>query len=113
MSEIGTSSVWGRSRFYLLAARVLQRFTGSNSEEHLARLANPRSPSHQAVERALALLAERAPRRARIVELHLLRDVRMEELASILNLDQAEVRLHWRLGRAWLNRQLNRDFESE
>ncbi|HEX6882460.1 MAG TPA: ECF-type sigma factor [Planctomycetota bacterium] len=59
-----------------------------------------------AFDDALARLAERSPRLARVVELRYLGGMTVAETASALGVGIERVRDDWRFARAWLNREL-------
>ncbi|MEM7050532.1 MAG: ECF-type sigma factor [Acidobacteriota bacterium] len=54
------------------------------------------------LDEALDLLAERAPQRARMVELRFFAGLNKEEIASVLNISPATVSRWWKLSRVWL-----------
>ncbi len=58
------------------------------------------------LEDALALLGERSPRQAKVVELHFLGGLTLAETARALDVAHDTARREWRFARAWLNRAL-------
>jgi len=65
------------------------------------------------LERALAELAARDPRRARVVELRFFGGLSVAETARELEVSEDTVKRDWRLARAWLNRELGKDGAEE
>lgn len=63
----------------------------------------------EALERALARLAELDPRQARIVELRFFAGMSEEEVAASLSLSRRSVQLDWAHAKAWLKREVSRD----
>lgn len=59
------------------------------------------------VDEALARLAAKSPRQARIVELRYFGGLSVEEIAQILDLSPRSVKRDWSLARIWLFHQLN------
>jgi len=60
------------------------------------------------LEAALERLAERDARQARIVEMHVFGGMTQAEVAEVLGVSLTTVEDHWRIARAWLNRELSR-----
>lgn len=59
-----------------------------------------------ALDRALAELAEIAPRQARIIELRFFGGLTIREVATLLEISPATVKVDWSMARAWLFNQL-------
>jgi RNA polymerase sigma factor (TIGR02999 family) len=59
-----------------------------------------------ALEDALARLAERNERQARVVECRYFAGMSVEETATVLDISPATVKRDWTLARAWLNKEL-------
>lgn len=66
----------------------------------------------EALERALARLAELDPRQAKIVELRFFAGMKEEEVAASLAISRRSVQLDWAHAKAWLRRELLRDATS-
>ena len=60
------------------------------------------------LEEALEQLTERNERQARIVELRFFGGLTQREIADVLGVSETTVEDHWRIARAWLNRELSR-----
>ncbi|MFT7665064.1 MAG: DNA-directed RNA polymerase specialized sigma24 family protein [Planctomycetota bacterium] len=106
MNEPSTGSVLGRSHFFDLAARMLERLSRRGSPETEPRIKAVKPHRSSAMEATIAKLARLDKRRARIVELRFLFNVNMADIARMLDSDEQQVELEWRLGRAWINREL-------
>ncbi len=63
------------------------------------------------LEHALARLAERSERQARIVEMRFFAGSTIEEIAAVLELSARTVTDDWRVAKAWLKRELARGGE--
>jgi RNA polymerase sigma factor (TIGR02999 family) len=59
-----------------------------------------------ALDEALAALAARSPRQARVAEMRLFAGMLVAEVADVLGVSERTVKDDWRVGRAWLARQL-------
>jgi len=64
------------------------------------------------LDNALERLAQRAPERARIVEMRFFGGLTVEEIASVLDTSVSTVNREWRYSRAWLYRELEGGTES-
>ena len=62
-----------------------------------------------ALDDALELLAEQDPRRAQVIELRFFGGLSVEETAEVLKVSVETVMRDWRLARAWLRRELQRN----
>lgn len=60
-----------------------------------------------ALDEALALLGERYPEKAKIVELRFFGGLTGAEVASVLDMPSRTVDRHWQFARAWLFRELD------
>lgn len=58
------------------------------------------------LDEALAALAARSPRQARVAEMRLFAGMLVEEVAEALGVSERTVKDDWRVGRAWLAREL-------
>ncbi len=65
-------------------------------------------PELVALDEALEVLAEFAPRQSRIVEMRFFGGLTIDETAAVLGISPATVKLDWSLARAWLLRELGR-----
>jgi RNA polymerase sigma factor (TIGR02999 family) len=65
-----------------------------------------RSADFGALDDALNALAERAPRKARVVELRFFGGLSVEETAEVLGVSAITVMREWKSARAWLYREL-------
>jgi RNA polymerase sigma factor (sigma-70 family) len=59
-----------------------------------------------AVDEALAALAQLDPRKAQVIEMRFFGGLRVEETAEVLGVSPQTVMRDWKLGRAWLMREL-------
>lgn len=59
------------------------------------------------LDEALALLGERYPEKARIVELRFFGGLTIAEVSAVLDMPSRTVDRHWKFARAWLYRELN------
>ena len=76
-------------------------------EEHLI-AADTQAEEMEALDSALAKLAEVSPRLVRVVECRFFAGLSIEETAGALGISPASVKRDWALARAWLNRELAR-----
>jgi RNA polymerase sigma factor (TIGR02999 family) len=58
------------------------------------------------LDEALTALAERAPRKARVVELRFFGGLSVDETAEVLHVSAPTVMREWKSARAWLYREL-------
>ena len=118
-------SVQALSAAHLEAARRANYAQGPDADLHARVLADVRAGKivrHQVTipegatsetviellnaEEALTGLAERAPRKAKVVELRFFGGLENEEVAQVLGISLATVKRDWTLARAWLHRAL-------
>jgi RNA polymerase sigma factor (sigma-70 family) len=59
-----------------------------------------------ALDEALNRLAEFDPNKSKIVELRFFGGLKVEEVAEVLGIAPVTVMLHWRLARAWLQKEM-------
>lgn len=71
--------------------------------------AQDRSRDLVALDDALLELAERDPRKARIVELRFFGGLNLEEIAEVIDVAPITVSREWAKARAWLHREVTRD----
>jgi RNA polymerase sigma factor (TIGR02999 family) len=65
-----------------------------------------RSADLEALDGALAALAEDYPRRSQVVELRYFGGLTNEEIAEVLKVSPATIERDWRYARAWLHQKL-------
>jgi RNA polymerase sigma factor (TIGR02999 family) len=65
-----------------------------------------------AIDDALTALAEMDPRKAKVIELRFFGGLSVEETASVLKLSPQSVMRDWKLAKAWLLRELTRQYNS-
>jgi RNA polymerase sigma factor (sigma-70 family) len=65
-----------------------------------------------ALNEALEELARFDPRKSRVVELRVFGGLSVEEVAEAMNVAEITVRRDWKLGLAWLRRELESQGES-
>jgi RNA polymerase sigma factor (TIGR02999 family) len=61
-----------------------------------------------ALDEALASLAKRDPRKARVVELRFFGGLSVEETAELMRISPETVLRDWKMAKAWLRRELSR-----
>ena len=66
----------------------------------------PRSNDFVFLDDALNALAERAPRKARVVELRFFGGLSVDETAEVLRVSSITVMRKWKTAKAWLYREL-------
>jgi RNA polymerase sigma factor (TIGR02999 family) len=77
------------------------------SLEATAVLCPDRSNDFVALDDALKALAERAPRKARVVELRFFGGLSVDETADVLHVSSITVMREWKSAKAWLYRELS------
>jgi len=120
-----------RTHFFAISARIMRRIlvdagrarasvkrgghvervdhsTAVNLDLLPARSSDPGSELC-ALDDALNTLARMDPRRAQVVELRFFGGLTVEETGQVLNISAQTVMRDWKLARAWLTRELNRD----
>jgi len=121
MQEIDWQS---RSHFFAIAATLMRRILVDHARAHLAQkrglgwkaveiedavLVSPeRSEDIIALDDALQLLAQLDERQCRIVELRFFSGMSEEEAGQVLGISARTVKRDWRIAKAWLYNQLNR-----
>ena len=68
-----------------------------------------RGADFEALDEAVALLAQRDPRMARIVQLRFLAGFSVNEVADLLGVSERTVKADWSFAKAWLARQIEGD----
>jgi RNA polymerase sigma factor (TIGR02999 family) len=123
--KIDNVSWHDRVHFFAVAAQLMRRILvdiaradqahkrggGSVRVEHLDVDEIPTADSAGgadliALDAALSRLADLDPRRARVIELHVFAGLTHEEAAEILQVSPQSIKRDWRLGKAWLMREL-------
>ncbi|MGE0481461.1 MAG: ECF-type sigma factor [Phycisphaerae bacterium] len=111
-----------RNRFFVVAAiamrsilvdhvRARRRAKRGGGWRRITLHADPGAPDPadlpiEAIDAALARLAELDPRKARLVELRFFGGLTLEEAADVLELSRATASEDWRMARAWLYDEL-------
>ena len=114
----------GRKHFYAVAARLMRRILVDHAR---ARAAHKRGGDLRRVDlgesalvaaepaadmmdldAALKRLAERDPRKERVVELRFFAGLSVQEVADLLEVSADTVLRDWRLARSWLAREMDR-----
>jgi len=115
----------GRGHFYAIAARLMRRILVDHARSRDARkrggdarrvsldetaLVAP-EPEVDLIDldAALQKLAAQDPRKERVVELRFFAGLDVQEAADVLEVSPDTVMRDWRLARAWLARELERD----
>ncbi len=113
----------GRGHFFAAAAEAMRRILVERARRRLARkrrgrrcdldpdrLAAP-APDDEllALDEALTRLAERDPRKAKLVELRHFAGLTADEAAAVLGVSPATADRDWAFARAWLYRELRGD----
>lgn len=110
-----------RAHFFGVAARAMRQILVAHARQRQARkrggdvvmvpLDDPPAPTEapldlEALDEALARLAERDPLQARIVELRFFGGYTIEETAALVERSHATVSREWEIARMWLFREL-------
>jgi RNA polymerase sigma factor (TIGR02999 family) len=69
-------------------------------------LGTDRSDDFVSLDDALTALAERAPRKAKVVELRFFGGLSVDEIAEVLHVSPTTVMREWKSAKAWLYREL-------
>ncbi len=121
-----TDVVWeGRAHFFAVSARAMRqilvdyaraRQTAKRGGSRVrittmgfAACEPPRDIVLLDLHEALTRLAAMDPRQSQIVELRFFGGLKMEEVARVLGLSKSTVEREWRMARAWLTSQLERN----
>ncbi len=113
-----------RGQFLAVAATLMRRVLVSHARKRRAAkrggdaadlalddalgVSEARHPEIVALDDALQILAEFAPRQSRIVEMRFFGGLTIGETAAVLEVSPATVKLDWSLAKAWLLRELSR-----
>ena len=116
-----------RSHFFALASQLMRRILLDHARsqrrvkrggdaiplnlDDVAVLAPEKSAELVALDDALTRLAEFDPRKAKIVEMRFFGGLTVDEVAEALGIAPITVMLHWRLARAWLQREMRGEAE--
>ena len=111
-----------RAQFFSMAAQMMRRILvdaararGSDKRggrvlkvniEETAVLSPVPNPSILALDEALTLFSEVAPRQAKVVELRYFGGLTEEEIVAVLKISPRTVRRDWDIAKAWLWREL-------
>ncbi len=109
-----------RAQFFAIAARVMRRILVDHARGRKARPLGSKQVSLEAVEpamsekdvdvlavdEALGGLAERDPRKARIMEMRVFGGLTIEETAEVLDVSIGTVKNDYRFAKAWMVRRL-------
>ncbi len=120
---VGEDVNWtGRAHFIGIAANVMRRVLVDYARAHTAErragdmqrvefkddlaIAPERLDEVLIVDGALARLAEKSPRQAKVVELRYFGGLSVEQIAQVLDVAPRSVKRDWSLARIWLYREL-------
>ncbi len=114
-----------RAHFFGVAAEMMRRILIDHARSHQAakrgsggikvsldevlNLSEEKAADLLALDDALKALAEIDPQKSRIVELRFFGGLSNEETADVLGLGTATVTRQWRMAKAWLYHQLNKE----
>ena len=113
-----------RAHFFGIAAQAMRRILVDHARDRQAEkrgggsvklslddeldLSDKRASELIALDDALTTLAEMDPQKCRIVELRFFGGLSIEETAEVLDIGSATVIRQWRLAKAWLYGEINR-----
>ena len=122
MVDVSKVDWQARAQFFSMAAQMMRRILvdaararGSDKRggralkvniEETAVLSPTPDPSIVALDEALTVFSEVAPRQAKVVELRYFGGLTEEEIVSVLKVSPRTVRRDWDLAKAWLSREL-------
>ena len=110
-----------RAHFLAVSAQAMRRILVDHARRHNAKRRAPagqvsldadavmcidRSDDFASLDDALNALAERAPRKAKVVELRFFGGLSVEETAEVLHVSSITVMREWKSAKAWLYREL-------
>jgi RNA polymerase sigma factor (TIGR02999 family) len=120
-----------RAHFFALAARIMRRILVDAARARIASKRGGRAPRAESpsaidldriptadsdaapmicvLDDALDRLAQRDPRRAKVIELRFFAGLSVEETADLLQVSAQTVMRDWRLAKVWLARELETD----
>jgi len=113
-----------RSHFFALASQLMRRILLDHARtqgrvkrggqvvhvnlEDVAVMSPQQSEELIALDEALTRLAEFDPQKGRLVEMRFFGGLTVEEVAEVLEIAPVTVMLHWRLAKAWLQKEMRR-----
>jgi RNA polymerase sigma factor (TIGR02999 family) len=110
-----------RAHFVAAAAQAMRRILVDHARRHNAKrgaraehvsldaeavMCTNRSDDFVSLDDALNALAERAPRKAKVVELRFFGGLSVEETAEVLQVSSITILREWKSAKAWLYREL-------
>jgi RNA polymerase sigma factor (TIGR02999 family) len=110
-----------RAHFLAVSAQAMRRILVDHARRHNAKrgadvehvppdatavISPDRSSDFVALDDALQALAERAPRKAKVVELRFFGGLSVDETAEVLHVSSITVIREWKSAKAWLYREL-------
>jgi RNA polymerase sigma factor (TIGR02999 family) len=111
-----------RAHFFALASQIMRRILLDHARaqgrakrggdalhvnlDDVAVVSPEKSDELIALDEALTRLAEFDPRKSKIVEMRFFGGLSVNEVAEVLNIAPVTVMLHWRLAKAWLQKEL-------
>jgi RNA polymerase sigma factor (TIGR02999 family) len=114
-----------RAHFFGVAAEMMRRILIDHARGHQAakrgsggiklsledvlNLTDEKAADLLALDDALKALAEMDPQKAKLVELRFFGGLSIEETAEVLDVGTATVTRQWRMAKAWLYQELNRN----
>jgi RNA polymerase sigma-70 factor (ECF subfamily) len=113
-----------RAHFLAVSAQAMRRILVDHARRHNAKrgaraehvsldaeavMCPDRADDFVSLDDALNTLAERAPRKARVVELRFFGGLSVEETADVLRVSSITVMREWKSAKAWLYRELTGD----
>lgn len=115
-----------RSHFFAVAANIMRRVLLNYARLSTAEkrggdyqlinledekiLSPEKSVQLIALDEALKKLAKIDPLKSKVVELRYFGGLTIEETAEVLNVSPPTVSLHWRMARAWLQKEIEKNF---
>lgn len=115
-----------RSHFFAVAANIMRRVLLNHARLSTAEkrggdyqlinledekiLSPEKSVQLIALDEALKKLAKIDPLKSKVVELRYFGGLTIEETAEVLNVSPPTVSLHWRMARAWLQKEIEKNF---
>ncbi len=126
LADYGFPGDWSRAHFFAVAAKAMRQVLadhararkaakrgGDQPRVSLTGLITPHSTADEidliALDAALEKMTELFPEQAYVVELRFLGGLEVSEVAEVLGVSTSTVERRWRLGRAWLRRELSGD----
>lgn len=110
-----------RAHFLAVSAQAMRRILVDHARRHNVKrgadvehvsldaeavMCTDRSDDFESLDDALNTLAERAPRKAKVVELRFFGGLSVDETAEVLHVSSITVMREWKSARAWLYREL-------